>query len=292
MRAAPTHGARSMKSRALGFWAASAFVAQSGACSGQLDIGRVGNDGGAAASPDGGSEGPGGASSGSGSESGDGSSGSSGSGFFGGSSSGSGSGTSGGTSSGSPGSSGSSGSPGSSGSSGSPGSSSGSGPTDASFEYDGPPAPAGLAGFAFVVNGVVQTPLTCSAESWEYPPPVGPTGQPIVVPSDSGFGLDTICNGGTPPCPGLRVLLVNTSQFPVAYTAQALIGGWEPPGVQFGNMNEVSGVMDSGRKRRHHVRVRRRNGGRARKFPAIRRPGRGQVRRRRHDGRVARWRGR
>ena len=223
--AAPTHGARSMKSKALGFWAAAAaFAVQSGACTGQLDIGRVADDGGSA-SPDGGSGGTGAASSGSSSGSGA-SSGSSGSGSFGGSSSGSGSGSSGGASS------------------GSPGSSSGSGSTDASFEFDAPPAPAGLAGFAFVVNGVVQTPRTCPAESWEYPPPVGPTGQPIPGASEGGLGDDTVC--GTPPCPGLTVLLVNTSQFPVAYTAQPLWSGWNPPGVPFGNMNELSGVMDPG----------------------------------------------
>jgi hypothetical protein len=226
--ATPTHGARSMKSKAFGFWAAAAFAVQGGACTGQLDIGRVA-DGGGAASPDGGSSGAGAPSSGSSSGSGGSSgflSGSSGSGSFAGSSSGSGSGTSGGTSS------------------GSPGSSSGSGPTDASFEFNGPFAPAGLAGFAFVVNGVVQTPRTCPAESWEYPPPVGPTGQPIPGASEGGIGDDTVC--GNPPCPGLTVLLVNTSQFPVAYTAQALWSGWEPPGVPFGNMNEVSGVMDPG----------------------------------------------
>jgi hypothetical protein len=216
-----------MKSKAFAFGAAAAFALQGGACSGQLDIGRVANDGGAA-SPDTGSEGTGAPSGGSSGGSGGGSSGVfpglSGSGSSGGTSSGSGSGTSGGTSSGSPGSS--------------------SGSTDASFEFDGPFAPAGLAGFAFVVNGVVQTPRTCPAESWEYPPLVGPTGQPIPGASEGGIGGDTVC--GTPPCPGLTVFLVNTSQFPVAYTAQPLWSGWNPPGVQFGNMNELSGVMDPG----------------------------------------------
>jgi hypothetical protein len=223
--AAPTHGARSMKSKAFGFGVAAAFAVQSGACTGQLDIGRVADDGGAA-SHDGGGQGAGAASSGSSSGSGDGSPGvsSGSSGGASGSSSGSGSGTS----------------------SGSPGSSSGSGPTDASFEFDAPPAPAGLAGFAFVVNGVVQTPRTCAAESWEYPPPTGPTGQPIPVP-DSGLpGVDTVCNSGEPPCPGLTVFLVNTGQFPVAYTAQPVWSGWNPPGVPFGNMGELSGVMSPG----------------------------------------------
>jgi hypothetical protein len=129
------------------------------------------------------------------------------------------------------------------------GSSSDARPTDASPAFDAPRAPAGLAGFAFVVNGVVQTPLTCPAEGWEYPPPVGPTGQPIIeVPSEAGLplGTDTICNGAIPPCAGLTVLLVNTGQFPVAYTAQTTWSGWEPPGVPFGNTSELSGVMDPG----------------------------------------------
>jgi hypothetical protein len=214
--AAPTHGARSMKSKAFGFWAAAAFAVQVGACTGQLDIGRVADDGGAASS-EGGSKGAGADSGGSSSGSGDGSSGAS--------SGSSGSGTSGGSSS--------------------SGSSSGSGPTDASVAFDAPLATVGLAGFAFVVNRVVQTPLRCSAESWEYPPPVGATGQ--AIPSDSGFpGDDTVCNGGAPPCPGLTVFLVNTGQFPVAYTAQSQWSGWNPPGVPFGNMNELSGVMSPG----------------------------------------------
>jgi hypothetical protein len=55
-----------------------------------------------------------------------------------------------------------------------------------------------------------------------------------------------IVRGGTPPCPGLAVVLVNTSQFPVAYTAEPLWSGWNPPGVPFGNMNELSGVMNPG----------------------------------------------
>jgi hypothetical protein len=45
---------------------------------------------------------------------------------------------------------------------------------------------------------------------------------------------------------------VNTSQYPLAYTAQSLwqVGGGagQPPGVQFGNQGELSGVLDPGAK--------------------------------------------
>jgi hypothetical protein len=117
-------------------------------------------------------------------------------------------------------------------------SSSGAGPVQ--------PAPAGLAGFAFVVNGVEQTPLPCPAESWEYPPPAAQK----MPGEDAGGPGDTVCNNGTAPCPGLSVFLVNTSQFPVAYTAQTTwdVGGGsgEPPGVPFGNMGELSAVLNPG----------------------------------------------
>ena len=111
-------------------------------------------------------------------------------------------------------------------------------PWDGSTDFDVEPAPAGLAGFAFVVNGVVQTPLPCDAESWEYPPPAPQASQ------------GTVCEGGVAPCAGMSVYLVNTGQYPVAYTAQT---AWqvspntgEPPGVQFGNAGELSGVLDPG----------------------------------------------
>jgi hypothetical protein len=52
------------------------------------------------------------------------------------------------------------------------------------------------------------------------------------------------------PCPGLSVLLGNTGQYPVAYTAQTTwnVGGGagQPPGVPFGNMGELSGVLNPG----------------------------------------------
>jgi hypothetical protein len=160
-----------------------------------------------------------------------------------------------GASSGSTGSGSSGGSSSGGSSSGSSTSSSGSAPTDASVEFDAPPAPAGLAGFAFVVNGVEQTPLSCPAESWEYPPPAAQvrTSAADGGPADgspTGPTLpDTLCGTSLPPqppCSGLSVFLVNTGRYPVAYTAQTTWSGWTPPGVPFGNPNELSGVMNPG----------------------------------------------
>ncbi len=114
------------------------------------------------------------------------------------------------------------------------------GALDASPDSDAQDAATGLASFAFMVNGVVQTPLSCPAENWEYPPPAAQMAK---------GGGDSVCNSGVAPCPGLRALLINTGQYAVAYTAQT---GWEqggagePPGVPFGNKDELSGVLNPG----------------------------------------------
>jgi hypothetical protein len=93
-------------------------------------------------------------------------------------------------------------------------------------------APTGLAGFALVVNGVEQTPLSCPAESFEYPPP-------------PAQGENPLCS--STPCPGLTVFLVNTGEYPVAYTAETTWPGMlQPPGVAFGYTDELSGVMNPG----------------------------------------------
>jgi hypothetical protein len=116
-------------------------------------------------------------------------------------------------------------------------------------------APAGLAGFAFVVNGAEQSPMNCPAESWEYAPPAAQLAVLQSVGADAGGFPDTLCvsstPGGvpTPPCKGLSVFLVNTGQYPVAYTAQTTWtfgGGGQPPGVPFGNPDELSGVINPG----------------------------------------------
>jgi hypothetical protein len=108
-------------------------------------------------------------------------------------------------------------------------------PADAHIDVT--PAPPGLAGFAFVVDGQVQVPLSCPAEDWEFAPSAAQGG--------------TVCNGGTPPCPGLTVLIVNTGTLPMPYTVETLwdtSGGADgyPPGVNFGDSNELSGVLAPG----------------------------------------------
>lgn len=101
---------------------------------------------------------------------------------------------------------------------------------DATFDVT--PPPTGEAGFALIVNGAVQIPMSCPADNWEFP----------ALPA---FGGQSSCNLQTPPCPGITsALLVNTGQVPLAYTAKAL---WNdtgyPPGVQFGEQYELSGVL-------------------------------------------------
>jgi hypothetical protein len=43
-------------------------------------------------------------------------------------------------------------------------------------------------------------------------------------------------------------LIINTGQVPLAYTAQAQWNGTYPPGVQFGNAMELSGVLNPGER--------------------------------------------
>lgn len=112
---------------------------------------------------------------------------------------------------------------------------------DSSYQVvDGPviidvaPPPQGLAGFAFVVNGVVQTPMSCPSDNWEFSP--APNGT-------CGFVT-------TPPfaCPGITsVVLVNTGQVPMAYIAAALWSGQGyVPGVLTGDPYQLAGVLDPG----------------------------------------------
>jgi hypothetical protein len=91
-------------------------------------------------------------------------------------------------------------------------------------------SPPGLAGFAFIVNDKLQSPLSCPTANWEYPTAAA------------------ACNVMAPPCPGIfDVQISNTSQYPLAYTAQSRWnigdGARQPPGVNFGNMGELSGVL-------------------------------------------------
>jgi hypothetical protein len=76
-------------------------------------------------------------------------------------------------------------------------------------------APSGLAGFAFVVNDVVQEPMACPGVDWEFEPYPG-TGD------DGGM-----CTGGC-AYPGIEsVVLVNTGALDMPYIAGPL---WSGPG--------------------------------------------------------------
>jgi len=111
-------------------------------------------------------------------------------------------------------------------SSGGQGSGSGSGGTDA--------APTGLAGFAFIVNDVVQHPMTCVSEHWEFPP----------------FPAGTSCDpspNGPPGCSGvLKAYLVNTGHVPVAYYATNAWSSGYVPGELTGAQYELAGVLSAG----------------------------------------------
>lgn len=130
---------------------------------------------------------------------------------------------------------------------GASGSSSGGGNLlDAAFDVT--PPPTGQAGFAFVVNGVVLTPLSCPAYDWEFPAPAA------LPQSESGApNPAAVCEDPYPPCPGISsALIVNTGQVPLAYTAETT---WDvsgsngyPPGVQFGDAMELSGVLNPGER--------------------------------------------
>jgi hypothetical protein len=85
------------------------------------------------------------------------------------------------------------------------------------------------ASFAFIVDGVVQTPMTCVAEAWEFPH-IGPPNA-----GDAGLGNH-------------RVLLENTGSIAFAYTAMPL---WSPPyvpGIATGEQGQVVGVLNPGQE--------------------------------------------
>jgi len=102
--------------------------------------------------------------------------------------------------------------------------------------FDVQPAPTGLAGFAFVVNGVVQQPMTCTGAHWEFPIVDGE-----MVPA-SGF----------PPIRGISsVVIVNTGALPMPYLAQSY---WSPaahsavPGGATGMDHQLAGVLQPGQQ--------------------------------------------
>jgi hypothetical protein len=79
-----------------------------------------------------------------------------------------------------------------------------------------------LESFAFIVNGVKQTPLACPSEAWEYAP-VNPTSS---------------------------VVIENMGPVPIAYTARPLwtYGGGYIPGVETGDGMEIVGVLAPGER--------------------------------------------
>ena len=90
----------------------------------------------------------------------------------------------------------------------------------------------GLAGFGFIVNDVVQYPMACPSEDWEFPWPPG-EGMPTPFPPPAGIK---------------SVLIVNTGTLPMPYLAQS---GWNlgthyVPGVLPGGSDQLAGVLDPG----------------------------------------------
>jgi hypothetical protein len=100
---------------------------------------------------------------------------------------------------------------------------------DASF--DAPAAAAGLAGFAFVVNDVVLTPMACAHAAWQYPLASGETSSPP----------------DHPPTKGVKsAYIVNTGTLPLAYVAQSLWSAGQQPGVLTGSTYQLAGVLMPG----------------------------------------------
>jgi hypothetical protein len=103
---------------------------------------------------------------------------------------------------------------------------------DATFDVS--PAAPGLAGFGFVVNGVVLTPMSCPADHWEFPLPAG-EGQPQP----------------NPPIPGVSsAFIVNTGATPLAYVAGAawVVPSHYAPGIDTGMAYQLAGVLQPGQQ--------------------------------------------
>jgi hypothetical protein len=90
--------------------------------------------------------------------------------------------------------------------------------------------PVGLAGFAFIVNDVVQQPMACPGVNWEFLPYPGTYG-----------------GGGCIPCPGITsVVIVNTGALAMAYIAGPYWSGqnYVPGGYPGGDY--TAGVLAPG----------------------------------------------
>jgi hypothetical protein len=122
-------------------------------------------------------------------------------------------------------------------------------PVDARADVAVPTAPNGLAGFSFVINDVIQTPLACPHDNWQYalPDPV-PAGPACTTDNDFGGGFGdpnmVYCYSIT------SEIIANTGKVPLAYTALGSGLGFPseqfPPGVDFGYPGELSGVLAPG----------------------------------------------
>ena len=93
---------------------------------------------------------------------------------------------------------------------------------------------SGFGGFGLIVNDVVQHPLPCKSQHWEFAP---------FPASDAGA-----CDAS---CPGVdSVVLVNTGALPMPYVVGSgwIEGAFYPPGVTPGGTLQVAGVLKPGAK--------------------------------------------
>jgi hypothetical protein len=125
----------------------------------------------------------------------------------------------------------------------------GDGQADAGLVVSGPPpdndaaveyAPPGRAGFALLVNGVLQLPMSCPSDNWEFPPTTGTTAAlPVLAATCPAAGM----------CPGVTsVQLMNSSAIPMAYIAAGTwsVPGHYEPGLPTGAPDQLYGVLDPG----------------------------------------------
>jgi hypothetical protein len=91
--------------------------------------------------------------------------------------------------------------------------------------------PPAEAGFALIVNGLAQTPLTCPSNNWEFWP-VDPSGTPL-------------CNSNV-GCSISSIVLENTGSAPMPYTAQPNWSSDVPPGIATGGNAQLVGVLAPG----------------------------------------------
>jgi hypothetical protein len=96
------------------------------------------------------------------------------------------------------------------------------------IDVDVPPPPAGESGFALIVNGVVQTPLACPSNNWEFVP-MDAAGHPL-------------CPSGA-SCAITSVILKNTGAVPMPFTAQPTWSSGYIPGIATGDDRQVVGTL-------------------------------------------------